>query len=104
MKALKGCLLACVVALPLYSHAKMTAEDPVITATVLADSNFKDNKVAAIEMLKKRGYQVHSMTIEAYRGNPVFRIKALKPPQKYVILMTYPELKIIEERRLLDEK
>ena len=51
-----------------------------------------------MSILNDRGYQVHDSDIDLHWARPVLEFEAYKGSLEYKIVMTYPDLNIIEER------
>lgn len=49
-------------------------------------------------MLEQRGYRVHDIDADDYRGRPVLDVEAYKGGREYDIKLSYPDLRIIKER------
>ncbi len=49
-------------------------------------------------MLEQRGYRVHDIDADDYRGRPVLEVEAYKGGREYDIKLSYPDLRIIKER------
>ena len=65
---------------------------------IYSDKNFEQNRTKAIRMLEQRGYRVHDIDADDYRGRPVLDVEAYKGGREYDIKLSYPELRIIKER------
>lgn len=65
------------------------------------DVNFDKNVQKAVAILTKKGYQVDTASIDVDDrwGKPVLEIDAYKGATKYDIVMSYPDLKILKEKR-----
>ena len=70
---------------------------------VRQDVNFDKNIEKAIVILAKKGYQVGEIDVDDRWGKPVLEIEAYKGYVNYDIVMSYPDLKIISERRDWDD-
>ena len=69
-----------------------------IEQQIYSDANFEANRAKAVQMLEKRGYQVHDIDADDYRGKPVLEAEAYKNGKEYDIVLSYPDLKIIKEK------
>ena len=49
-------------------------------------------------MLKDRGYRVHDVDADDFRGQPVLEVEAFRDGREYDIILSYPDLRIIRER------
>lgn len=72
---------------------------------VVASEEFTKVRAVAIRMLQERGYQLHSIQLQAVQMQsqaqiPVFTIIASKNGVRYLIRLSYPALKIMQERRI----
>lgn len=91
---MKKILLTAIVAL---SAATAGASD-YIEHQIYSDRNFEQNRAKAIRMLEQRGYRVHDIDADDYRGRPVLDVEAYKGGREYDIKLSYPNLRIIKER------
>ncbi|MGF6147672.1 Uncharacterised protein [Kingella potus] len=78
--------------------AAATADDR-IEQQVYSDPAFGQKREAAVKILEKRGYQIHQIEADDHWGKPVLEVEAYKNGREYEILLSYPDLKIIKERR-----
>ena len=62
------------------------------------DPSFAAHHDRAVSILNDRGYQVHDSDIDLHWARPVLEFEAYKGSLEYKIVMTYPDLNIIEER------
>lgn len=77
-------------------HDKSKAKPPQTQESL----EFTQTRTQAITKLRERGYQVHSIQLQMHLGEPVFVIHTSKNGVRYLVKLTYPNLKIIQERRL----
>lgn len=54
----------------------------------------------AADKLKARGYFVNKIVLDVHKEQTVLRVLANRGKNEYEILMSYPALKIIRERRI----
>jgi len=73
-------------------------DDDYIEHQIYSDRNFEQNRAKAIRMLEQRGYRVHDIDADDYRGRPVLDVEAYKGGREYDIKLSYPDLRIIKER------
>ena len=73
--------------------------DDRIEAKVYQDNNFDANVAKAVKILERKGYQVGEVDVDTRMGKPVLEIEAYKNHAEYDIVMSYPDLRIISERR-----
>lgn len=81
-----------------YAHDDHDHDDH-IEHQIQADAQFAKKRNEAIAILKKRGYQVAKVEADDHRGQPVLSVEAYKNGQEYEIIMAYPSLKILREKR-----
>ena len=62
------------------------------------DPSFARHHNRAVSILQGRGYEVHDSDTDLYWARPVLEFEAYKGSLEYKIVMTYPDLNIIEER------
>lgn len=62
------------------------------------DPAFAQHHDHALSILQGRGYEVHDSDTDLYWARPVLEFEAYKGSLEYKIVMTYPDLNIIEER------
>lgn len=62
-------------------------------------AEFTQTRTKAIRKLQERGYQVHSIELQTHYGEPVFVNHTSKNGVRYTVTLTYPNLKIVQERR-----
>ncbi len=91
---MKKLLLTAIVAL----SATVAGANDYIEHQIYSDKNFEQNRAKAIRMLESRGYQVHDIDADDYRGRPVLDVEAFKGGREYDIKLSYPDLRIIRER------
>lgn len=66
---------------------------------VYQDPNYHTNLKRAEAILIQKGYTISDLDVDDWRGKPIFDIEAWKGNAKYDIKMSYPDLRIISERR-----
>ena len=66
---MKKLLLTAIVAL----SAAVAGANDYIEHQIYSDKNFEQNRTKAIRMLEQRGYRVHDIDADDYRGRPVCR-------------------------------
>lgn len=81
------------------------SNDVANLSQVVESEEFTKVRAAAIRMLQERGYQLHSIQLQAVQVQsqaqiPVFTIIASKNGVRYLIRLSYPALKIMQERRI----
>ena len=91
---MKKLLLTAIVAL----SAAVAGANDYIEHQIYSDRNFEQNRTKAIRMLEQRGYRVHDIDADDYRGRPVLDVEAYKGGREYDIKLSYPDLRIIKER------
>ncbi len=91
---MKKILLTAVIAL---SAATAFAND-YIEHRIYSDKNFEQNRAKAVRMLKDRGYRVHDVDADDFRGQSVLEVEAFRDGREYDIILSYPDLRIIRER------
>ncbi|MDU1533359.1 MAG: PepSY domain-containing protein, partial [Neisseria sp.] len=64
---MKKLLLTAIVAL----SAAVAGANDYIEHQIYSDRNFEQNRAKAIRMLEQRGYRVHDIDADDYRGRPV---------------------------------
>lgn len=62
-------------------------------------AEFTQTRTKAIRKLQERGYQVHSIELQTHYGEPAFVNHTSKNGVRYTVTLTYPNLKIVQERR-----
>lgn len=73
--------------------------DDLIEHKMLQDPAFEQNRTRAVKMLEARGYQVIDIDADDHLGKPVFDVEAAKNNQEYDVRLSYPDLKILKEKR-----
>lgn len=73
--------------------------DDLIEQQIYTDAQYAQKRQQAINILKKKGYQVVSVEADEHRGQKTLDIEAYKNGYEYDIKMSYPSLQIIRERR-----
>jgi len=91
---MKKLLLTAIVAL----SAAVAGANDYIEHQIYSNKNFEQNRTKAIRMLEQRGYRVHDIDADDYRGRPVLDVEAYKGGREYDIKLSYPDLRIIKER------
>lgn len=81
------------------------SNDVANLSQVVESEEFTKVRAVAIRMLQERGYQLHSIQLQAVQvqsqsQTPVFTIIASKNGVRYLIRLSYPALKIMQERRI----
>lgn len=66
---------------------------------VYQDPNYQANLKKAETILIQKGYTISDLDVDDWRGKPIFDVEAWKGNAKYDIKMSYPDLKIISEKR-----
>ncbi|WP_416191148.1 PepSY domain-containing protein [Neisseria sp. CCUG12390] len=66
---------------------------------VESDPKYQAIAEKAAKMLEARGYQVHDVDADDHLGKPALDVEAVKNNQEYDIKLSYPDLKIIYEKR-----
>lgn len=66
---------------------------------VYQDPKFPSIAEQAEKILTQKGYTIKDIEADSRFGKPVLEIEAYKGYQEYDIVMSYPDLKIISERR-----
>lgn len=62
-------------------------------------TEFNQIRRKAIRKLQERGYQVHSIELKTHYSEPAFVNHTSKNGMRYIVTLTYPNLKIVQERR-----
>ena len=62
------------------------------------DPAFAQHHNRAVSILQGRGYEVHDSDTDLHWARPVLGFEAYKGSLEYKIVMSYPDLNIIEER------
>lgn len=62
------------------------------------DPAFAQHHDRALSILHSRGYEVHDSDTDLHWARPVLEFEAYKGSLEYKIVMSYPDLNIIEER------
>lgn len=96
-KMLKTFLLALAVTLALTTSAAWAGDR--IERQVENDPDYRANVDKAIKMLEARGYRVHDVDADDYLGKPALDVDAEKIGREYDIKLSYPDLKILREKR-----
>lgn len=73
--------------------------DDRVEAKMHQDVNFDATVAKAVKMLEAKGYTVQNVEADSEFGKPVLEVEAYKNYQEYDIKLSYPELKILKERR-----
>lgn len=73
--------------------------DDRIEMSVYQDTNYETNVAKAVKMLEQKGYTVESVEPDTHRGKPTLSVEAYKNYAEYEIELSYPELRIIKEKR-----
>ncbi|MDO4251051.1 MAG: PepSY domain-containing protein [Moraxella sp.] len=66
---------------------------------IQSDAAYLQKRQQAIELLKKRGYQTQKVEAYNHQGRGALSIKATKSGQRHEIIMTYPDLRILREKK-----
>lgn len=100
MKLFTAIAFSALIAVPMLSSVAYANDyDDIIEQQVYSDVNFDQNTQKAVRDLQKRGYVVQEIDVDTYRGKPVLEVEAYKNGQKYEIIMEYPSLRILKEKR-----
>lgn len=91
-------VLMAVMAMPAMADDSVSAA--MLDGVEFNNKEFNKNRTQAIRKLQERGYQVRSIQLKSHGETPVFVIHATKNGMRYVIKLTYADLKIIQETRL----
>lgn len=75
------------------------AGDDWVEHRAYQDPNFNNTLQKAEQILIQKGYTVADMEVDGWLGKSVLEIEAYKDYQEYDIVMSYPDLKILSERR-----
>ncbi|WP_274570903.1 PepSY domain-containing protein [Neisseria leonii] len=73
--------------------------DSAIERQMQADPNLEQNRARAVQLLEARGYTVTDIDADDYRGKPAFEVEAVKNGREYDIILSYPDLTILKEKR-----
>ncbi len=96
---LKAMLLTGVLALGAIGGTAAYAGDDWIEHKAYQDPNFDSTLQKAEQILTQKGYTIADMEVDGRFGKPVLEVEAYKNYQEYNIVMSYPDLKILSERR-----
>ncbi|EGZ44580.1 PepSY domain-containing protein [Neisseria wadsworthii] len=69
-----------------------------IERQVYQDPGFEQNRAKAVKMLEARGYKVVDIDADDHMGKPALDVEAFKGNQEYDIKLSYPDLRILQER------
>ncbi len=81
------------------ARANATTDDVESLLHAYDRAEFTQTRTKAIRKLQERGYQVHSIELQIHYGEPAFVNHTSKNGVRYTVTLTYPNLKIVQERR-----
>ncbi|STZ77322.1 PepSY domain-containing protein [Bergeriella denitrificans] len=76
----------------------VSAAGDYIERQVYESADFPAKRDQAVKMLEAKGYRISDIDVDDRWGKPVLEIEAYKNHQEYDIILSYPDLNIIEER------
>lgn len=79
--------------------ANTTTDDADSLLQAYDRAEFTKTRTKAIRKLQERGHQVHSIELKTHYGEPAFVNHTSKNGVRYTVTLTYPNLKIVQERR-----
>ncbi|WP_146740120.1 PepSY domain-containing protein [Moraxella ovis] len=79
--------------------ANTTTDDADSLLQAYDRAEFTQTRAKAIRKLQERGYQVHSIELQTHYGKPALVNYTSKNGVRYTVTLTYPNLKIVQERR-----
>lgn len=65
---------------------------------------FAKTRTKALRMLQEHGYQVRNIELQPRMNAFILNIYALKNGVHYVLILSYPELRIIQEARIQEAR